>query len=610
MNLGSRSSNGKAGSSSLNGKGLSAALIDAGRRCWRDLLATGVLLAIVVILWLPFSLNAGLFGDDWYLHALYESGYRVFHPERFATLYFSDRPLAPLVWMAGYLVFGTFVGWNLWLATVLFLKGFATYVLVNLMWENHRGFALLVAALAIVYPADLGIFNLSYAVYHFAVAMQIIAACFLVTYWKTSRSSFFILSLATVAICLAIYEGIFPLVLATPLLLLVMDGLKITRRWVYVSAIWYVLPILKVGFFLRDFFGDKLAFQSSILTPGNPLRPSIVWDTLVFAYGTHFYGGFRTAIEQSASILQGREGNLLYLWLAAAGAILTASCALLFWRSGEAWADKCTPRKWALIVLIGLLGLYAGYVMYVPTTSRMGDRVLLQSAPYAALAAVGFIWLAISWRPARIKARGGVHLVQATLRFCIPAILIFLGLVFCLMQHRLFVKHSEERAEPAMPVAELAHRIKPDTVLILFDKTSDSAVAAYGLQNREMESVIKILFADPSLVVRICRSDHPHFECQVTAEGIRTAGEYNRSSPQLKELHPFNRVVGFEYQDHEMQLLDAILSDEGEGNAPAYKPRERIDPAAPLPSRVSMFDYLPRERRWRPIPVSTQQGRH
>jgi hypothetical protein len=29
-------------------------------------------------------------------------------------------------------------------------------------------------------------------------------------------------------------------------------------------------------------------------------------------YGTHFYGGFRTAIEQAASILQGRDENLLY----------------------------------------------------------------------------------------------------------------------------------------------------------------------------------------------------------------------------------------------------------------------------------------------------------
>ena len=584
-------------------------MIDAGRRRWRDLLAMGVLLAVVVILWLPFSLNAGLFGDDWYLHALYESGYRVFRPEHFVadpTLYFSDRPLAPLVWMAGYLVFGTFAGWNLWLATVLFLKGLATYVLVNLVWEDHRGFALLVAALAIVYPADLGIFNLSYAVYHFAVAMQIIAACFLVAYWKTSRLSFFVLSLITAAICLAIYEGIFPLVLVTPFLLLVMDGFKISRRWTYVSAIWYVLPILKFGFFLRDFFGNKLAFQSSILTPGNPLKPSIVWDTFVFAYGTHFYGGFRTAVEEGAAILQGRDGNPLYLWLAAAGAILVASCALLFWRSGDARTERCPPRTWALIVLIGLLGVYAGYVMYVPTTSRMGDRVLLQSAPYAALAVVGFVWLMVPWNPARWNVSS--QIVQTALRFWLPAIFIFLGLVFCLMQHRLFVKHSEERAEPAMPVAELAHRIKPDTVLILVDKTSDAAVVTYGLQNREMGSVMKILFADPSLVVRICRSDHPHFECQVTAEGIWTAGEYNRSSPQLKELHPFNRIVALEYRDHEIQLLDAIPSEEGKGDAPAYKPRQRIDPTAPLPPRASMFDYLPLERRWRPAPFGTQQG--
>src|SRR5262245_48249032 len=111
MNTGSHSLNGKA--SLLDGKSVSAALVDAGRRRWRDLVATGVLVAVVVILWLPFSLNAGLFGDDWHLHALYESGYRVFRPERFVadpTLYFSDRPLAPLVWMAGYLVFGTFAG--------------------------------------------------------------------------------------------------------------------------------------------------------------------------------------------------------------------------------------------------------------------------------------------------------------------------------------------------------------------------------------------------------------------------------------------------------------------------------------------------------------------
>ena len=95
-----------------------------------------------------------------------------------------------------------------------------------------------------------------------------------------------------------IYEGVFPVVLARPLLLLVMDRLKITRRLRQRDLVCASYS------HLRDFFRNKLAFQSSILSPAIPYGRRSCGDTLVFAYGTHFYGGFRTAIEQAASILQ------------------------------------------------------------------------------------------------------------------------------------------------------------------------------------------------------------------------------------------------------------------------------------------------------------------
>ena len=115
-----------------------------------------------------------------------------------------------------------------------------------------------------------------------------------------------------------------------------------------------------------------------------------------------------------------------------------------------------------------------------------------------------------------------------------------------------------------MPVAELAHRIKPDTVLILVDKTTDAAVVTYGLQNREMGSAMKILFADPSLVVCICRSDHSHFECQVTSQGTGAAGEVSEtvyktfSQPELARRYAA-RVGNAD--------MDQLLADGGGGLA-------------------------------------------
>jgi len=133
---------------------------------------------------------------------------------------------------------------------------------------------------------------------------------------------------AALALGLGTFETLLPLVLFTPILLVLMEG-GISRRVLRTSLLWLLIPTvltIYLAFALLTKAGNA-AYQSSRLNvPAHGLAAALA-DSLVHVYRQHFWMGYRTGLERLVGSAAPTSHRLLAL---AAAAIVGAIGGTLY----------------------------------------------------------------------------------------------------------------------------------------------------------------------------------------------------------------------------------------------------------------------------------------
>ena len=196
---------------------------------------------LLAALWIPFGFSKTGLLEEWSLFAVLDRGGRVVGLLQLGG--HETRPLVLLGWALGYwLTPNSFVGLNLVHALLVLAKGLLFYAVVYRLVPANPAFALVAALLFVVYPADTALFAFRVMNYHLTLSLYLLALWLLLVCRDRPRVLGLVGLWIALAVALGTIEVAFPLVFASPLLLIWLEG-RLTRRVLWLAALWYLVPV-------------------------------------------------------------------------------------------------------------------------------------------------------------------------------------------------------------------------------------------------------------------------------------------------------------------------------------------------------------------------------
>ncbi|MEP7290965.1 MAG: hypothetical protein ABI835_04235 [Chloroflexota bacterium] len=512
----------------------------------------GILLLIAAALWLPFGFNVGFWGDDWffYLNARFGSAW--------GTL---SRPLLPLAFIFGYgIAPGQFAGFNLTLALLLFARSGLCYALLRRL-RTGRAPAFAAAVLALVYPADTGVFYLGAIAVYLAWVAFLLALYLLILYWQSPRLIYLALMWVAQIVSLGTYEATYPLIFVSPLVLLLLEP-RLRRRWTRILFRWYIFPALnlirQVSLFLLN--PGALTYQTGLVASSN--SPSAILASFLKIYQRHFFTGW----------VEGDSSPAYALVAVMTGVLAGVAC----WRLARGEQPR-SKRFHGVLILVGLAIIGLAVLVLLPTSLRdVTLRTYFASSLGAALALAAAAWL----------------LTRRALLFALLiGLLVSLGFLRLLQQHDHLAALSAVQQADVIQVAQLAPSLSAGTALLIMDETPGRELSPVFFSRWNFQNPFLLAYDDPSLLAALCYPDdapqNPEAYCAFQAEYVEV-----RISPQIVWQRPYDRVVLIRYTTAHQWVL---------ANAPApyatsalYDPGALIDEDAALPEVIrTMFQGVP-----------------
>ncbi len=510
-------------------------------------LILAVLLGLAILLWLPFRFNVGFSGDEWYFY--YHSSYTALWGQ-------PSRPLIALPNVIAYgLSPGSFLGFNVMLTLVVFLRGALTYTIMRQI-KLGRTFAFLTAALAMAIPADMGTYYMGAVAVYSSSVFYLLAVVVFLAYWKTRRLIFLILMINLQMLCLGIYEATYPLILVTPLLLLILHR-RINRRLIMTAILWYLIPALNVLRYalLVSNQPEALGYQGGLLDLDVGRMISGTWGI----FQRHFIDGWLpTRFAFDASFIP--------FALIAAAIVFVAVLRL-----SRPPTDVPMNRQTLLVIAItGIIILLLSVAIYIPTNARTDHlRTYYTSVIGAALTIVALLTLIASnrWVVAALVAG-----------------LCALGTLRLLEQGADFQRRSEAQQTILLNALDIAPDIAAWSGVIVLDETPNQLMTQRFMSAWTIQTTFQLIYADPTLLVVICPAepnalnDSPR--CLFEADGARV-----QSDDLFVWTRRYDELVLMRYTASGELRLERALPDH-----PTYNPFGRIDlEVSPSPMVQRMF---------------------
>ncbi len=520
------------------------------------------LLALVILLWLPFGFAVPFWADGWPMNVTTDRGVVVLNDLRpfvyVATAF--ARQLSP----------NLFLNVNLLTAAFIFGKGVVFYALLKRLTGDQL-LAFAAAALLIVIPVDNAIFNDATFAIHFSLLAYLTAVYALLAYWQSSRPAWLVLMGISLLVTTGIYETVYPLLLVTPLILLY-DKPRMTRRFILVALAWYLVPlVMGLRFFLlATQYSGSAAYQSRLFDLS--VGKLELLRTLLKTYQIHFYDGWVWDI----GIRYPRHAA------AAAGVALLSG----WWASRQ---QVLLPRRRLLLLtLAGLAALGLGYLPYLFTLLRHDDnRTYFYSSTGAVLAITALALLLASLIPVRRLA--GILFVA------LVALLVGRGTAVSLDRHQRQYDNGWRQVPVLRLVTAQAPAFAPGTFVLVIDESVGQVLKyTFTLSSFYFESALRVLYQNPDLQAALCYPGEAvvwgHFgeRCQLQPEGLHLLWTVNGAA-----TIPYEQIVAFRYhEDGTLTRLDSLAAYGVE--APVYAPERRIDPSAtPAPRIAAMLGENP-----------------
>jgi len=370
-----------------------------------------ILTALAVVIWGTLGLRTTATNEDWIFYNAFSQG---LSPLDFSVYAQPSRPFLEVASWLGYaLTPETFVGLNIVNIGCFFLQGIVVFTIIRRLRPGVPYFALAVAVLSLILPADTTLADNRFVSYHLCIVAFLLSVYFLLDYWQHRHLLSLIGMCVAQVVSLGIVEVAYPLIIVTPILLIWLQSQKrITRRVRRVSGAWYLAPGIMLFYSLRLIFlsstyqGYMMKFSKLIPLPQHLLEYATY---LIQAYWRIFIQSWLEALRH----IDFQSGRLLMATL------IIILCAFGFWAMNRLTAkteisdlasiEKVQTNKSAPVMIennstwlvIGLLIIGLGFVIYawLPTHRDQTQRVYLLSSLGGAIA----IPVLIAWLGRALK---------------------------------------------------------------------------------------------------------------------------------------------------------------------------------------------------------------
>ena len=555
------------------------------------LVAFVALAALVLTLWLPFGWKVTGLYEEWYIMRDADTGHplRMLYDPPYVSAAYRPLTLAPFV--LGYLLTpDSFLGLNIVESLLLFGKGVAMYALLHRLLPNLRGLALVSAALLVVYPSDSALLTLRTTNVHAGVFFLLVALNLLIAAWQRFRWVTLLGMLLAEAIALAIYEAGIVLMLCGPGLLVWLRR-GIDKRLLGLAALWTSVPMYFL-FHLIQTLRDPASYPAGLMAGsglGSRLSERLV--SLLYSLTRAYVRNFGTAWYES---LRGLDWQDPHLQVSVGLTLFVVAPAIWLHARGD---DETNPvvdsNRDLALGAFGLVGVLAGYALYLPTAWRNTNwRVFLYSSIGAALALAivcfGFARVFGKW--------------QRVVFVSVTSVLIAIATHHALAQHQGYFEYSQRQQQILASIIRQAPRFEPGTTVLLVDHTPTAALKAWSMciaVSPCLEGALRYIYGDHTLHAMYCAPGYRprrefSEECRFEADRASVSYVHPGSRKEMRTSSPYSSLVVFENSDQGLNVVNNLNAYSSGSGTNSYAPGRRIDASISiLPRARTVFTRWP-----------------
>ena len=520
--------------------------------------ATGFLV-FVGLLYLPFGFGTIGQLEEWLGRAYLDGFHRHYLYTEITQRYWALVPhtAATILSSESFHGFNLFYAGCLW-GKLVFLFGILRGLKVRTLY------AFLITVLYAFYPADAGLMNLRAITLQYSTLTFLTAIYLMLGYMKNLARPYLAGVWLALAQSVGIYEAHYMLIIVLPVMWWI-PGRVPSWRKINLSAIWYLLPALKVAYMLLIFVTQRSFYLSYKVYEGGEIAyrgliPRTIAN-VIEVYWQTFVNGWSDAIAAL--------GRNTYLPLTLIMLALIGGIAWFLWHSDDgAWIPTSSQLIRSLASGLLLIVPSVGVLIWIGYYSRDLWRLYLYVPVPAAIAL--FSLLALLTTPIRKARLRNATLVLLCLLLTLPAISRLV------LQHEHFVNSANNKRRVLEQIVQLAPELESQTrVLVLSQMTTEE------FQQKNIEEMKSKMIGDAMYVIHGKNSSGQSYLCKTLLDcyPLRDWGEY------LEDTMVF-------LLDEDLKL--ELLSDPGrylkafEGLN--YDVTRLYNPDAPLPSRaVSML---------------------
>jgi hypothetical protein len=521
-------------------------------------------LAILTLTVYGLKIQPILFNDDWSI--IFMLKFNRMKP----FMLYERRPLHWfLAWLSSQLLPLDKAVYAMYFMLVLlsFITAVLIYFLVHQMLENRASFALLAAALWLVFPNDYTRLYVSTLGIRLAFALLLIMMIFFIRFMKTEKWLAGLLAIPLLILSLLMYEGQLGLALVWPLFMVILYWRSISLKKILGVTGYYIAIAMFVYWKL---VAQPQIYQDSKIENLN-LPAGEILTRYLHAVGTIF-GGFRFPYQDNSWL---SLGNIAIPITVVLGLIaIYAISARLYIQGSQADLDK-TLNTNLYIFIFGAVLWIAGYIPiilnYQPNIYGHLSRVNLFTIPGAAL-----ILLAVIHTILASVSLNKITAGKLTLIFVLP--LVFVGSIVQLQTQEAYNKSWAEAKTFYQELFNQIPDVENGTHIILELSGYENSGALYRplfSSSWEAWCALRVLYDKVDLVVnykydQIAVPNYPSFNVLTSTLETDTISAIGDPGKLL--------VVDYNRQTHTLKIRKDISGLQENMSNDGYSPEDRILP--------------------------------
>jgi len=523
---------------------------------------------VVFVLYLPFGFDSSGHWEGWIIHGYAEGG----TPSFYATEMVS-RPWVNVPRTLAYLISSeTFIGYHI--VNFLLYAGEMTflYIIFRQLGVSPL-YAFLTTILFMVYPVSDALMTLRRLPNNFSMLTFLLSTALFLDYCKSPKRLTLLGMWLSLLYCVNSNETGYIVILVVPLLLWLRDR-QLAWRNVNLSAVWYLVPALKLAFVILLLATGRDFYQSGLLNTGADSQGSTtsVFDTFFEVLGIVYRQTFVRGWEDALKTL-----GMNQWWLPTV--IILAGVGLIAWlHIRQAHAEQTYTRRQIVGTLVtGLLLIIAaiGLLMWVPFYREDSWRMYMFVPIGAAIAVFSLILLIAS--PIRDNLRRNIVVAGACLLLMIPTI----SRLFT--QHSSFVESAYTKARILYQVMEIAPAFAPGAQLAMVTELDHIELGERGIRDfiatDMLNSALHVLYQDNA-------PEYAYF-CHT----MKYCGDFSGNETIFSSAAPgdlLGRTLVFVlHDDLTVELIEDPAATLGLAPEATYDASALYNVDAPLPPRAS-----------------------